>query len=190
MKSSAKWLLAAVLIGGGMGVRAQEHEHETKAPIPSVVQIIALDECDPTTFNAPPPAVAPGPDFCKNIALGAGTPLSKLFDDASKGHPDPNWDFEPDVVHMKEGVILRVSDEGGEPHTFTEVKQFGGGFLTGLNGPGEETVPECSGGFANVAVAKTRILQGSSVEIPSLSKGEHFYQCCIHPWMRVKVEVK
>jgi hypothetical protein len=22
-----------------------------------------------------------------------------------------------------------------------------------------------------------------------LSKGEHFFQCCIHPWMRVKVEV-
>ena len=81
-------------------------------------------------------------DFCKNVALGPGTPLSKLFDDASKGRPDPNWDFEPDVVHMKEGVILRVSDEGGEPHTFTEVKQFGGGFLTGLNGPGEETVPD------------------------------------------------
>jgi hypothetical protein len=39
-------------------------------------------------------------------------------------------------------------------------------------------------------VAKTRIIQGSTAEISSLSKGEHLYQCCIHPWMRVKVEVK
>jgi len=28
------------------------------------------------------------------------------------------------------------------------------------------------------------------VLVPGLSKGEHRFQCCIHPWMRVKVEVK
>jgi hypothetical protein len=69
------------------------------------------------------------------------------------------------------------------------VAQFGGGFIRDLNG-GEETVPECAGGFSNVAVAKTRILQGSHVQITGLSKGEHLFECCIHPWMRVKVEVK
>jgi len=51
-------------------------------------------------------------------------------------------------------------------------------------------VPECADGFANVAVAKTRILQGSHTRITELSKGEHFFDCRIHPWMRVKVEVK
>jgi hypothetical protein len=70
------------------------------------------------------------------------------------------------------------------------VAKFGGGFIPGLNAPGEQTVQECSGGFANVAVAKTRILQGSQVNVTDLSKGEHLFQCCIHPWMRVKVEVK
>ena len=79
---------------------------------------------------------------------------------------------------------------GGEPHTFTEVKAFGGGFIPGLNAPGEEMVSECSEGFANVAVARTRILQGSQLQVTNLSKGEHLFQCCIHPWMRVKVEVK
>jgi hypothetical protein len=39
-------------------------------------------------------------------------------------------------------------------------------------------------------VARTRILQGSNVQITDLSKGEHRFQCCIHPWMRVRVEVK
>jgi plastocyanin len=147
--------------------------------------VVALDECDPTTFNA-----ALGPDFCKNVTLGYFTVLSDLFAKAAAGTPDPGWDFEPDVVHMKQGTILSVVDQGGEPHTFTEVKEFGGGFIPPLNGPGETVVPECSNGFANVAVARTRILQGSQLQITNLSKGEHYFQCCIHPWMRVKVVVK
>ena len=152
---------------------------------PSLAQVVALDECDPGTFNA-----ALGPDFCKNVALGATTKLTDLFSKAEAGTPDAGWDFEPDTVHMKKGTILDVVDQGGEPHTFTEVEQFGGGFLPVLNAPGETTVPECADGFSNLAVARTRILQGSHVQIMGLSKGEHLFQCCIHPWMRVKVEVK
>jgi plastocyanin len=153
----------------------------------SVAQIVALDECDPITFNA-----ALGPDFCRNVALGAlgfSTTLQDLFSKAAAGKPDPGWDFEPDELRVKEGTVLAVTDQGGEPHTFTEVKHFGGGFIEALN-DGEPVVPECSGGFSRVEVAKTRIIQGSTAEISSLSKGEHLYQCCIHPWMRVKVEVK
>jgi plastocyanin len=150
-----------------------------------VAQVVALDECDPVTFNQ-----ALGPDFCKNIALGAITTINDLFAEAQSGHPDKNWDFEPDTLKIKQGTTVNVVDQGGEPHTFTEVKHFGGGFIPQLNGPGEKTVPECSGGFGEVAVAKTRLLQGSSSEIAGLSKGEHRFQCCIHPWMRVKVEVK
>lgn len=151
---------------------------------PAVVQVVALDECDPTTFNA-----AIGPDFCKNIALGASTKFADLFAKAANGTPDPNWDFEPDTLTIKSGTILTAVDQGGEPHTFTEVAKFGGGFITPLNG-GEQTVPECAGGFSSVAVAKTRILQGSQLQFAGLSKGEHHFQCCIHPWMRTTVEVK
>ena len=82
-----------------------------------------------------------------------------------------------------------MTDQGGEPHTFTEVRKFGGGFVEGLN-DGEEIVSECSGGFKNVEVAKTRIIQGSDFRVTGLSKGEHRFQCCIHPWMRMTVEVK
>ena len=151
---------------------------------PPIAQIVALDECEPSSFNA-----MLGPDFCKNVSLGAFTSFSKLFSEASERHPDPNWDFEPDTLNIKQGTVVNVANEGGEPHTFTEVKDFGGGFVSGLNA-GEQTVPECAGGFANVAVAKTRILQGSNVNVSGLSKGEHLFQCCIHPWMRVKVDVK
>jgi plastocyanin len=151
---------------------------------PGSAQVVALDECDPVTFNA-----ALGPDFCHNVALGAATTLSDLFAKAAAGTPDPGWDFEPDLVVIKKGDSLIVTDQGGEPHTFTEVEHFGGGFIPELNN-GEETVPECAGGFANVDVAKTRILQGSQIQINGLSKGEHKFECCIHPWMRMKVEVK
>ena len=107
-----------------------------------VAQVIALDECDPTTFNA-----ILGPDFCKNVSLGSFTTFDDLFAKAAAGKPDRNWDFEPDVVHIKEGASLSVADQGGEPHTFTEVAHFGGGFVEGLNAPGEQTVPECVGSF-------------------------------------------
>jgi plastocyanin len=152
-----------------------------------VAPVVALDECDPATFNAP---TAVGADFCRNIALGAATTFSDLFAEAHIGKPNPNWDFEPDKLTIEEGTALNVVDQGGEPHTFTEVAHFGGGFIPGLNGPGEDVVPECTGGFSSVAVAKTRILQGSQSYITGLSKGKHYFQCCIHPWMRMEVDVK
>ena len=154
---------------------------------PRVAQVVALDECDPATFNAPS---AGGPDFCRNVALGASTKFADLFAAAQKDNPDPKWDFEPDALTIKKGTILSVVDQGGEPHTFTEVAKFGGGFIPGLNAPGEDTVPECNGGFSRVEVARTRILQGSQLQVTGLEKGEHYFQCCIHPWMRMKIDVK
>lgn len=154
---------------------------------PGIAQVVALDECDPATFNAPNAA---GPDFCRNVAVGASTKFADLFAAAQSGNPDLKWDFEPDSLTIKKGTVLSVVDQGGEPHTFTEVAKFGGGFIGGLNAPGEETVPECDGGFSKVKVARTRVLQGSQLQVTGLEKGEHLFQCCIHPWMRMKVQVK
>jgi plastocyanin len=154
---------------------------------PTPVQIVALDECDPATFNAVLP------DFCKNVTLAPvfqfATTFADLFAEAARGAPDPGWDFEPDSVTIKKGTPLIVVNQGGEPHTFTEVAKFGGGFVPPLNG-GQAAVPECAAGFKDVAVARTRILQGSQLQVTDLSKGEHLFQCCIHPWMRVTVDVK
>jgi plastocyanin len=186
----------ALLFAGAVQSQAQTVKNVTaKKDTPGPVQIVALDECDPTTFNRPPaPDGDPnkggvGPDFCKNVALGAQTNFASLFDEAIKGHPDPNWDFEPDEVTVRKGAQIVVLNSGGEPHTFTEVKQFGGGFIDPLNS-GQPEATECHGGFANLAVARTRILQGSQFQVNGLSKGEHKFQCCIHPWMRVTVDVK
>src|SRR5216683_6440115 len=60
---------------------------------PKVAEVVALDECDPATFNDPS---AVGADFCKNVALGASTTFAQLFALAAAGTPDQNWDFEPD----------------------------------------------------------------------------------------------
>jgi plastocyanin len=191
----AAFFLAAMMLSFMPGVAthafAQNPPHakaaaaETAANSPSPAQVVALDECDPATFNA-----ALGPDFCHNVTLGAFTVLSDLFAKAAAGTPDPGWDFEPDTLSIKKGTPIIAVDQGGEPHTFTEVAQFGGGFIPPLNAPGEEVVPECVGGFGNVAVARTRILQGSQLQVTGLSKGKHYFQCCIHPWMRVEVDVK
>src|SRR5260221_6927577 len=94
MTNHKKWLLRGVLMfAGATCALAQskspqghpEHpEHEHTGP---VVQIVALDECDPTTFNA-----ALGPDFCKNVALAPlnfATTFDDLFKKAAAGTPDP-----------------------------------------------------------------------------------------------------
>ncbi|MBZ5505487.1 MAG: hypothetical protein LAO78_08365 [Acidobacteriia bacterium] len=186
MMNRNQWLLGFFMFLSATYALAQgpTQEHKQQKPATQAVQIVALDECDPATFNA-----ALGADFCKNVALGAFTTLDQLFAQAAAGTPDPGWDFEPDSVVIKEGTPLSVVDQGGEPHTFTEVANFGGGFIPPLNA-GADTVPECSGGFKNLGVARTRILQGSEIKLPELSKGKHLFQCCIHPWMRVEVEVK
>jgi plastocyanin len=174
-------LALAATLGAATSARAQ----------PNLVQVVALDECDPDTFNTA--LGTGGTGFCHNVALAAlgyATTLDQLFAEATgPGIGDPGWDFEPDKVVIKKGTILEVVDQGGEPHTFTEVAKFGGGFIPGLNG-GEDTVPECAGGFKNLAVARTRVVQGSHLDITGLSKGQHFFECCIHPWMRIEVDVK
>jgi len=57
---------AAALIGSfALTSPAPADDEVTRTP----VQIVALDECDPTTFNA-----VLGPDFCKNVALALSHP--------------------------------------------------------------------------------------------------------------------
>ena len=177
------WIGVISILASGFGCNSSTAANDS----PGIAQIVALDECDPTTFNA---ALGEGgTGFCHNVALGATTTLADLFAKAAAGTPDPNWDFEPDDVTIDQSTVLAVADQGGEPHTFTEVASYGGGFVEGLN-HGQATVPECMGGFANLAVARTRITQGSTLNVTNLPKGTHHFQCCIHPWMHLDVDVK
>jgi hypothetical protein len=151
-----------------------------------VQQIIMLDECDPATFNA-----AFGPDTCRNVVSGGGVVLPDFLAALPTGHPA--WLFFPtNELELTTGDTLRVINQGGEIHTFTEVSSYGGGFIPVLNNPANSpAVPECEGGYAkNAKLASTRLIQGSSLLVDGLTKGVHHFECCVHPWMRLDVEVK
>jgi hypothetical protein len=100
LKAAILTLLAGcVILAGATYATAEESS-------PSLAQVVALDECDPVTFNA-----AVGPDFCRNVTLGAFTTLSELFTLAEAGTPDPGWDFEPEKLTIKQGTIVSVVDQ-------------------------------------------------------------------------------
>src|SRR5215467_12566112 len=82
MSNSMKWPLALVILLAAAFAFAQDNASHTNPAHANShhAQIVALDECDPVTFNA-----ALGPDFCKNVALGASTTLSDLFAEAAAG---------------------------------------------------------------------------------------------------------
>ena len=100
MNVAAKFgsIAVCLLFAGATLTFAQDHSagESRHEHLPRLAEIVALDECDPVTFNA-----ALGPDFCKNVTLGAFTTLSDLFAKAVSGTPDPGWDFEPDAVKSR-----------------------------------------------------------------------------------------
>jgi hypothetical protein len=69
-------IAGSLVLAGATHATAQEKENA-----PSITQVVALDECDPTTFNA-----AVGPDFCKNVTLGRSPP-SPIYSQEQKVEP-------------------------------------------------------------------------------------------------------
>ena len=67
--ASARFFVTAITLilapGCVTSVLAQNQPSEHHMSTDRLAQVVALDECDPTTFNT-----VLGPDFCKNIALG------------------------------------------------------------------------------------------------------------------------
>jgi plastocyanin len=97
------------------------------------------------------------------------------------GHP--SWRNEPSYISIREGQTVHVANRGGRVHTFTEVADFGGGFVAPLNGALVPT-PECADPGELVFVP-----YGGSQTLTGLDAGLHKFQCCIHPWMRGAVRV-
>ena len=153
--------------------------------------VALVDTCDPATFNA-----AIGPGTCAATAHRHDTPflefIGLLFSPLAAnviGHPA--WQISPGYFSVRAGQSVRLTNAGGESHTFTEVTAFGGGFINFLNGVGGPAgtvplvpAPACLGPGAVV------VAPGSTVLITGLSPGVHMFQCCIHPWMRAVVEVE
>lgn len=91
------------------------------------------------------------------------------------------WRNDPNYVETFPGRTIRVRNEGGRTHTFTEVAHFGGGKVPPLS-TGLITAPECP--------ASINIPPGGGMTLTNLSPGNHHFQCCIHPWMRALIKVE
>jgi len=174
----------------GVACALAQHEQHNKS---TQATIDILDYCDPASFNA---AIGPGTcvrDTSDGLITFMGF-VNELGSDKSVGA----WRFAPEQLRVDEGTTLQLSNLGGETHTFTEVKRFGGGFVDFLNTPSGNPVPapECA-----TVVNGNLVPQPPSDENIFIPAGgnatltlEHEkvarYQCCIHPWMRITITPK
>src|SRR5437763_15415212 len=100
---------------------------------PSIRTVQLRDDCDPATFNA-----TIGDGTC--VGGGDTTFPDFIAEFTARGSVD-EWRFNPDRSEADRGV--NTQNRGGEAHTFTEVAQFGGGFVGLLNG-NTAPAPECA----------------------------------------------
>jgi len=91
------------------------------------------------------------------------------------------WRNDPSYVEAVPGRTIRVRNEGGRTHTFTEVAHFGGGKVPPLS-VGLVTAPECP--------SSINIPPGGEMTLSGLTPGNHHFQCCIHPWMRAMITIE
>lgn len=134
-----------------------------------------MDACDPRTFTP-----------CGR-ETGGGVSNENFFKQLTQTGQVGSWHMSPGSVHAFVGQTLASINVGGRQHTFTEVEEFGGGVVPILNTLSGNPVPapEC------LALAPADFLnpgQGTSEVLDE--EGTEHYQCCIHPWMRMTLEVK
>jgi hypothetical protein len=140
-------------------------------------KVFAMDRCEPDSFNA---AIEPG--ACVRNGGVTFDSFVRRLNPQDGGHNA--WRFSRHDVDLTAGQSLNVSNTGGETHTFTEVVDFGAGFVPELNAalPPETPPAEPIGddfGF---------IAAGQSLQRGALSAGLHRFECLIHPWMRTVVD--
>jgi len=152
--------------------------------------------CEPTSFNA---------------AVGAGTCIgngeitfSHFIAELTSAKKVGAWLFDPTVGNVAPGTVLSLENRAGEVHTFTKVKQFGGGFIAPLNALSGNPVPapECATLAMGNLIPKPESPSNIFVEPESTEVGPTAgsailpsgtttkFQCCIHPWMRMEVTTK
>jgi hypothetical protein len=160
---------------------------------PKSLNVHILDYCDPTTFNE-----AVGDGTCVRDTTSGFLTFNGFANEATTEKSVGAWRFTPPTkAIVKRDGTLEIDNLGGELHTFTEVKKFGGGFVDFLNqATGNlEPAPECA-----------QVVNGQLVPQPAsddnlfIAPGAHashkldhdetfvHYQCCVHPWMRITIQ--
>ena len=155
---------------------------DSSGPV-ATTHISMQDQCDPATFNA-----ALGPGTCSR--QGSVT-FAQFNSELGATHQVAAWRFVPNAITIHVGQAITAMNNGGEVHTFTEVAQFGGGIVPGLNQASGNTTeaPECAALSNSDFVAAGTTFTSDVASTDDAGRIEH-YQCCIHPWMRTNVTVK
>jgi plastocyanin len=150
--------------------------------------ILMLDNCDPSDADYDPvggcPQGGPRPQYRGDVSVAEFFDL--LFSPRAPGGQvigHPSWRNEPSYITVRSGQTVRVSNRGGRVHTFTNVEDFGGGFVGDLNGA-LLPAPECN------PATVTFVEVGGTQQISGLDPGLQKFQCCIHPWMRAAIRVE
>ncbi len=151
------------------------------------------DDCQPASFNA-----AFGPGIC----LGEGrTTVDAFLAELTATKAAAAWNFDPSMLTIRGGRPVILENEGGETHSFTMVKMFGGGFIAGLNALSGNPVPaqECATTLPNGNLVPTPASpvnvfvdadKEAAFQTAGLKPGRYLFECCIHPWMRVVLTVR
>jgi hypothetical protein len=156
------------------------------------------DACDPATFNA-----VVGPGTCIPGSHGQ-TRFDLFIGELTQDRIAGAWRFNPLLkatsgifalarLKLEVGRPTILQNKGGEIHTFTRVKNFGGGFVPPLNVLSGNPVPapECLAppSPTNIFVEAGTTESGPTAGTPALPVGLNRFQCCVHPWMRLKIVV-
>ena len=141
-----------------------------------------LDACDPATFNA-----VIGPGTCADV--GGDVTFAEFLSPNVLPEGHPGWSNEPSYIRLKPDEKVKITNKGGETHTFTEVAAFGGGFIPLLNLTESPVAPECVSDAGGPDPALVFIPSGGKLQVTGLGVGTHLFECCIHPWMRAAIKV-
>jgi plastocyanin len=151
---------------------------DTTSPVADA-KVSVQDQCDPASFNA-----ALGSGAC---AKQGTMTFAQFNSELNATHQVAAWRFVPNAFTIRMGQSITATNDGGEKHTFTEVKAFGGGIVPSLNtaSGNPQEAPECA-----ALSATAMISAGSTFRTDAATDvGTELYQCCIHPWMRATVTV-
>lgn len=144
-----------------------------------VRRIQMLDACDPASFDA-----VLGAGACTRPG---GLAFGQFIELLTRHGTIASWRFSPANAQLDVGETLVAINAGGEVHTFTEVREFGGGIVPDLNALTGDLVPapEC----LNFGALEFIPPGGTDTEVAD-EPGTERYMCCIHPWMRAEVHVR
>ncbi len=152
----------------------------------SARQVLMLDACDPESFNE-----AFGFEVCTPTSPRAGIHFDTFISLLEKHQKVDVWRFSPGEIRVPRQTTLHLPNKGGIPHSFTEVEEFGGGFVPLLNqlSGNLELAPECVHPENPQAPhPDVRLIAPGDYDEVTVTPGDGTkYMCCIHPWMRATV---